>query len=152
MNINKANTAINNVNNTPAPPAPKANQAFAAPKGGAPSVTNPITVSNNAKVSSHLDSLSNHDKAEVKAFMQNLAQQGGNLNAQLSKAPQSVKSMAQKLDMNLTDLSAAMPKESPNKPGNSVGAKGVAAYNSVAAQATSAPTPNGLKANKPLAA
>lgn len=161
MNINTANSSISNVKNTTQPTLDKTNNAFTANKTAQSEPASPVTVSNNAKVSSHLDSLPNKDKTEIKSFMQSVAQKGGNLNPQLNAAPKSVQSMAQKLGMNMNEMVKAMPSESPkpqatsgNKTG--AGAKGIAAYNTVAGQAKAAPAipsnVNPLNSNKTLAA
>jgi uncharacterized membrane protein len=159
MNINTANSSISNVKNTTQPPIDKVNSAFTANKTALNSSDNKVTVSDNAKVNSHLDSLPSKDKSEITSFMQSIAKKGGNLNTQLNAAPKSVQDMAQKLGMNMNEIVKAMPNES-SKPqavnGTKAGAKGIAAYNSIAAQPKSAPAiPSNagpLNSNKPLAA
>lgn len=142
MNINTANSPISNVNNTARPSLDKVNNAFTAKQTVPAESANQVTVSDDAKISSHLDSLHKKDRAEITSFMQGLDKNAPNLNAQMSKAPQSVREMAHKLQMNMEEMSAAMPKEGANTPavkGNNSGSKGIAAYNAIAGQPKSAP-------------
>lgn len=159
MNINTANSSISNVKNTTQPPVDKTNNAFSANKTALSTAENKLTVSDNAKISSHLDSVSNKDKAEITSFMQSLTNKRGNLNHQLKTAPKSVQTMAQKLDMNLNEVAKAMPNttsQAQASSGTKAAAKGIAAYNTVAAQPKSAPSipmnTGQLNSNKTLAA
>ena len=111
MNVNTANSSISNVKSTAQPPVDKATNAFTAKKTAQTETANQVTVSNDAKISSHLDSLHKKDRTEITSFMQGLDKNAPNLNAQMSKAPQSVREMAHKLQMNMEEMAAAMPKE-----------------------------------------
>lgn len=142
MNVNTANPSISNVKNTAQPPVDKASNAFTARKTAQAEPANQVTVSNDAKISNHLDSLHKKDRTEITSFMQGLDKNAPNLNAQMSKAPQSVREMAHKLQMNMEEMAAAMPKEGTGAQaakGNSAASKGISAYNAIAGQPKSAP-------------
>lgn len=156
MNVNTANSSISNVRNTVPSPIEKTNEAFTARKTGPVAQDNQVTVSNGAKISSHLDSVPKRDKAEIESFIQGLDRKDPNLNNQMSKAPQSVREMAHKLQMNLEEVTAAMPQQESGSLANNTGSKGIAAYNAIAAQpklVTTSPANTGASnANKALVA
>lgn len=140
MNINTTNSSISNVKSVTQPSLDKVNKEFTTNKNGQAEPANQVMVSNDAKISSHLDSLHKKDRDEITSFMQGLDKNIPNLNAQMSKAPQSVREMAHKLQLNMEEMAAAMPKEGGNTQavkGNNASAKGISAYNAVSGQSIS---------------
>ncbi len=137
MNINNATQSnVSHINNKTQVPAEKPNASSKVSTPNVAASADKVTLSNSAKVSSHLQSLPAKQQAEIKNFINGLDQQAGNtasINNQIKQAPEVVKKMAEKLNMGIKDIASAMPTETVSSPAKTK-SKGVAAYSSVAAQ------------------
>lgn len=139
MNINNATQSnVSHIQNKTQLATEKNNNAVPPAKTNVIANEDKVSLSPQGKVSGHLQSLPAKEQAEVTAFMQNLGKQTktAGLQQQLNNAPQSVKNMAEKLNMELKDIAAAMPEEAPAKP-TKTSSKGVSAYNAIASQSGS---------------
>ncbi len=155
MNINNAtNSAISHAQTKAQAPSEKAENGFVARRTAPRSSVDQVNVSNKAKVGSQLDALSTKDKAEIKNFMQGMDKKGVNAKQHMDNAPQSIKNIAKKLNMDTKDVVAAVPAEfSGAQKAGRTGSKGISAYNAVAAQSKpmTVSHPATQNANKTLA-
>ena len=136
MNINNATQSnVSQINNeTRTQPEASISQASASSTKAANE--DKVSISQSGKVNSHLQSLPPKHQAEINSFVNNLNKQAANpafVDAQIKQAPETVKKMAEKLNMGIKEIAAALPAETVSKP-IQTSSKGVAAYNSVAAQ------------------
>lgn len=150
MNINNATQAnVSQINNKAQKPKDTVNNNFQAPKTKAAANDDKVSLSDAGRVNSHLQSLPPKHQAEIKSFVNNLNKQAGSAiaqNNQIKHAPETVKNMAEKLNMEIKDIASAMPTENANKP-RKMNSTGVAAYNAVASQPQAVTTSSLLASN-----